>query len=359
MLGDSAHLATSQRHFGSGLCIGQFRLETPFLLCPLAGFTDLSFRQMIRPLGGLGMAYTELLSPKGLKSQSARSLQIAETAPDDQPLVVQLYGTDIDELCDAAVWAAERGSPLVDINMGCPVPKIAGKGGGSGLLRSCVNAVALAAAVVEKCPVPVTVKTRLGWELGNLVAPQLARALEDVGVAAVTIHGRFGEQKFSGSCDWSGIARVVEQVKKIPVIGNGDIRSAHDALAMMRETGCQGVMIGRHALANPWIFRQTEALLRTGIELAPPSRRERLDRMILHFRLMVDRLGSQRGVIEFRKRISWWAKCLAPCPNLRRLGPRIASPQDFYNLTEEYQSALESFRDDPPMWLEDGPSSMR
>ena len=237
------------------MLIGGFAPSSPFFLCPLAGYTDLPFRRLVRRIGGLGLAYTELVNPQGLKAGSARSLEIVETGADDRPLVVQLYGTSVPDLCEAAVWAAERGSPIVDINMGCPVPKVAGKGGGSGILRCCPDAVALAEAVVKACPKPVTVKTRLGWEFGNLVAPELVRRFEDVGVAAVTIHGRYGEQKFSGKSDWDAIARVVESAKSIPIIGNGDVKTADDAVRMMKQTGCQGVMIGRRALADPWIFR--------------------------------------------------------------------------------------------------------
>jgi len=316
------------------MLIGGFAPSSPFFLCPLAGYTDLPFRRLVRKIGGLGLAYTELVNPQGLKSGSARSLEIVETSADDKPLVVQLYGTSVPHLCDAAVWAAERGSPIVDINMGCPVPKVAGKGGGSGILRCCPDAVALAAAVVQACPKPVTVKTRLGWEIGNLVAPELVRMLEDVGVAAVTIHGRFGEQRFSGQCDWDAIAKVVEAARSIPVIGNGDVKSAEDAVRMMNQTGCQGVMIGRRALIDPWIFRDAESLWRTGRTPMAPTRRERAAMMIEHLDMMIERLGEKRACIEFRTRITPWAKGLTPCPDLRRQGPRISSRAEFDALVD-------------------------
>jgi len=309
--------------------IGGFTPQSPFFLCPLAGYTDLPFRRIVRRIGGLGLAYTELVNPKGLKAGSPRSLEIVETDDDDRPLVVQLYGTSVPDLCEAAVWAAERGSPIVDINMGCPVPKVAGKGGGSGILRCCPDAVALAGAVVKACPTPVTVKTRLGWEMGNLVAPDLVRRFEDVGVAAVTIHGRYGEQKFSGKSDWDAITRVVEAAKNIPVIGNGDVRTADDAIRMMKHTGCAGVMIGRRALADPWIFRDAFAQWTTGEAPPKPMRHERAMMMAEHLQMLIDRHGERRGCVEFRTRISWWAKGLAPCPDLRRNGPRISSKAEF------------------------------
>jgi nifR3 family TIM-barrel protein len=336
----------------AAFAIGGFVPESPFFLCPLAGFTDLSFRRMIRPLGGLGLAYTELVNPRGLQMGSARSLQIVETSDDDRPLAVQLYGTEPHELADAAVWAAERGAPVVDINMGCPAPKIAGKGGGSGILRHCPDAVSLAATVVKACPIPVTVKTRLGWFQGDLVAPELARQFEDVGVAAVTIHGRFGEQRFSGAADWSAIARVVEAVRRIPVIGNGDVRSPADALRLMSETGCAGVMIGRRALADPWIFRDACALWSGGSQPPAPTREERLERMLAHFGMMTERLGERRGVVEFRKRVSWWAKGLAPCPTLRRLGPTASTRAEFLAIVERTRAEFDArFGDDEPCLL--------
>lgn len=324
--------------------IGSVKLASNLFLCPIAGYCDLAFRKIVRPLGGLAMAYTDLVSPKGLKRQTPRSLQIVKTDADDQPLGIQLYGSEAAELAEAAAWAAENGATIVDINMGCPVPKVAGKGGGSGLLRNCPNAVAIAAAVVKACPKPVTVKTRLGWFLGDLVAPELAKQFRDVGVAALTIHGRYGEQKFSGSVDLAGISAVVEAVPDMAVIGNGDVRSPTNA-ARMFETGCAGVMIGRRALADQWIFRDTAAYLATGAIPAPPTRKERTLKMIEHFRGMIAELGERRAVIEFRKRISWHVKTIGPCPKLRRAVPYIQEASEFDDLVGEFLNELDQSGD--------------
>lgn len=330
------------------LKIGGVALETNLLLCPLAGYTDLSFRTLIRPMGGLGLAFTELVNPRGLRDGSRRSLEIVESSPEDQPLAIQLYGTDADELAEASVWAAEQGSVTVDINFGCPVPKVAGKGGGSGVLRNCPDAVRIAQAVVRKCPVPVTVKTRLGWEMGNLVAPALARQLEDVGVAALTIHGRYGEQRFAGGVDRTGIRAVVEAVRAIPVIGNGDVKTPEDARIMFAETGCAGVMIGRAALANPWLFRDVNAYLTTGVLPPAPTRLERTLKMIEHFRLMVDRKGPDRAVIEFRKRITPYTKWIGPCPKVRRLIPFVRSIEEWEEIVFEFLEELRAGRAPEP-----------
>lgn len=321
--------------------IGNVELASNLLLCPIAGYCDLAYRLVVRPLGGLGLAFTDLVNPRGLKNQTARSMQIVRTCADDQPLGIQLYGTDPNELAEASVWCAENGATTVDINMGCPVPKVAGKGGGSGLLRCEQNAVAIARAVVRACPLPVTVKTRLGWERGNLVAPALAKQFQDVGVAAVTIHGRYGEQQFSGVVDREGIARVVEAVD-IPVIGNGDIRSPEDARSMIAFTGCAGVMIGRWALADPWIFRDTLAHLLGEPAPSPVSRPDRLRLMVKHFENMIEYLGERRAVTQFRKRMSWYAKTLTPCPKLRRGIPTMNSTPEFYELVGEFARELDA-----------------
>lgn len=320
--------------------IGNVTLQSNLLLCPIAGYCDLPFRLVVRPLGGLGMAYTDLVNPRGLRNQTARSMQIVSTCPEDQPLGIQLYGTQPEELADAAVWAAENGATIVDLNMGCPANKVQGKGGGSGLLRTCDHAVTIADAVVRACPVPVTVKTRLGWEMGRLVAPTLAKQFEDVGVAALTIHGRFGEQRFTGSVHLDGIRAVVQAVRHIPVIGNGDIRSPQDAKTMIEQTGCAGVMIGRRALADPWIFRDTRAFLDTGVIPKPPTRLERTQRMIEHFQNMVSFFGERMAVVLFRKRMTWYSKTIGPCPKLRRTIPYIDTVAQFDELVGEFVEEL-------------------
>jgi nifR3 family TIM-barrel protein len=321
--------------------IGSVEIDNNLLLSPLAGYTDLVYRCLIRPLGGIGLCFTEFVNPRGIINGSSRSIQLVETAPDDRPLTVQLFGTDADELADAAVWAAERGSVTVDINFGCPVPKVAGKGGGSGVLRHCPDAVRIARTVVNKCPCPVTVKTRLGWEMGDLVAPNLARQLEDVGVAALTIHGRYGMQKFAGSVDLDGIRAVVQAVKNIPVFGNGDIQTPHDAHRMIDQTGCAGVMIGRRALGDLWIFRDVHAYLTTGVVPPPPTRLERTRKMIEHFYAMVAHSGPERAVIDFRKRITPYTKFIGPCPSLRRGIPAAKSIGEWEDLVFAFVEEIE------------------
>jgi nifR3 family TIM-barrel protein len=249
------------------LRIGPVQLETPLLLAPIAGHCDLAFRILCRELGGVGLASTDLLNCHSVIRENPKALQLAATNFQDQPLCMQLYGCDQDPLPEAGAWAVDHGAVVVDINMGCPVDKIAKKNGGSLLLCDVERTVRLASRIVESVErasrgrVPVTAKMRLGWDTSRIVAPGLARRLEDVGIQAVTVHGRTTVQMFSGEADWSGIAEVVAAVKAIPVIGNGDVTEPEHVVEMMRRTGCVGVMIGRAALRTPWIFARAARLL--------------------------------------------------------------------------------------------------
>lgn len=343
--------------------LGPLQLGSNLLLAPIAGYCDLAFRTICRELGGVGLACTDLLSPQGLLRGAATSLDLARTNGIDKPVGMQLYGSDPHIMAEGARWAVEHGATVVDINMGCPVDKVTKKDGGSKLLTDLTRAVDIAAAVVrelEKCPldaaewqrrlgdpasptpcthegldrarsegrlesfrapVPLTCKMRLCWstddlDAGRACSPFLAKMLADVGVAAVTVHGRTTEMKFSGSVHHAGIARVVEHVNgAIPVIGNGDVRSASDAKTMLERTGCSGVMIGRAALSTPWIFRDCHALLAQGQTLAPPSEPEQLAIIRRYFDMMRANRDDRYAMFQINRRISWFAK------NMQRLLP--------------------------------------
>jgi nifR3 family TIM-barrel protein len=236
------------------------------------------------------------------------------TAPEDQPLCMQLYGNAEDPLPDAGRWAVDHGAVIVDINMGCPVDKVCKKNGGSLLLCDVDSTVRLAARIVAAIdPVPVTAKLRLGWDARHIVAPRLARMLEDVGVAAITIHGRTTEQRFKGTADVEGIASVVAAVHRVPVIGNGDVVTPDDARRMMERTGCQGVMIGRGALRAPWVFGQTHRFVTVGsppTPMAEPTFCQKIDVMSRHLELIVQHLGTDVAVRTFNSRISWYGKTM-------------------------------------------------
>src|SRR5687767_11511097 len=234
--------------------IGSLALESNLFLSPLAGYTNLPFRLTLRELGGLDLATTDLVNARSLLEKNPKALKLIETSPDDRPLAVQLFGSVPEEMRDAAAYLESIGVSSVDINMGCPVRKVCRVGGGSAMMTEVEKTSALVRGMVNAVKIPVTAKMRLGWDDENLTAPDLARALEDAGVAGVFVHGRTREQGFGGTVNLAGIRKVVEAVRSIPVIGNGDVTTAEAARMMLNETGCAGVSIGRGAFYNPWIF---------------------------------------------------------------------------------------------------------
>ena len=312
------------------LRIGDVTLAGNVLLAPIAGYCDVSFRLVARSCGGVALACTDLLCPEGVLRENKRSMELAATCPEDSPLSIQLYGADPQRLCEAAKWAADHGADIIDINMGCPVDKITKRDGGSALLCDIPRTLDMAQRVVRAVPhIPVTAKLRLGWDEHRLVAPFLANRLEQVGIAAVTVHGRTTEMRFHGAVRLDGIAAVVAAVDKIPIIGNGDIRAAQDAKQMITATGCAGVMIGRAALAAPWVLRDVQTYLQTGVLPPPPTIQQKCQYMRDHFYNMIRFRNQRVAILEFRKRVSWYAKHMNPCRVLRDAMRVIDSMSDF------------------------------
>ena len=328
---------------GAPLTLGPVRLASNLLLAPVAGYCDLAFRLVVRSCGGVGLASTDLLSPHGLIRGSAKSLDLAQTSAGDAPLGMQLYGQDAEILARGAQWAVEHGADVVDINMGCPVDKVTKTNGGSMLLCDPERTVRLAERVVRAAErasggrVPVTAKLRLGWDAESIVAPRLARALERVGVAGVTVHGRTTEQRFRGAVDLAGVGAVVAAVERIPVIGNGDVATPEACVEMIRQTGCAGVMIGRGAFPAPWLPRDCWALQTTGRVPAEPTREEKIDLIERYFELMVKHRGERYAMTHIRRRISWFGKRLVPCKAFKE-SIRLAVGVD------EVRASLERFR---------------
>lgn len=296
-----------------GFSIGSRTLPSRYCLAPLAGYTHLAFRRALRELGGLGLATTDLVHATQLVNGHRHSLDLISTDPLDRPLSVQIFSGNDDHLVDAARWLQERGYQGVDINMGCPMAKINGQGGGARLLCDADNASRLVERVVTAVQIPVTVKMRLGWDRDSIASPMLARRFESIGVAAITIHGRTRQQGFHGHVDLSGIQATVEAVENIPVIGNGDVRSVEDALQMRRVTGCDAIAIGRGAMLDPWLFRK---LMDTEARLPPrePTADEQVDFLSRHFHLMTEQHGD-RSCLLFRKFAAWY-------------GARLGVPED-------------------------------
>jgi tRNA-dihydrouridine synthase B len=267
--------------------IGQHTINPPLALAPMAGHTNHAFRTFVREQGGCGLVCTELISSNIIKHSGVkRALNMFDWTPDEMPFAVQLFGNDPDAMALAARIVVDYGAPIVDINMGCWVPKVAGKGGGAALLKDVCTATAVVEAVVNAVDVPVTVKVRSGWDAGDMTAVPFAKAAEQAGVKAIAVHGRYAKQGFQGDADWD-VIRQVKEVVTIPVFGNGDVKNAADARRMLALTGCDGVMIGRVALGQPWVFNHIAHELTTGESLPEPTLSQRAAIALEHARRIV------------------------------------------------------------------------
>ncbi len=326
--------------------IGPHELTSPLFLSPLAGYTNLPMRLTVRELGGLGWATTDLVNARSLIERNRTALRLVATAPGDEPLAIQLFGAVPEEMRDAAVMCAEMGAHSVDINMGCPVRKVVNVGGGSAMMTELNKTATLVRGMVDAVKIPVTAKMRLGWDEQNLTAPDLARTLEDAGIAAVFVHGRTRAQGFSGRVNLDGIRSVVTAVKTIPVIGNGDVTTPEAAQHMREQTGCAGVSIGRGAFYDPWIFKRTAHLFDTGELVPEPDFAERIRVMRRHYDRYVEFYGEADGSKHFRKVAPWYAKRFGPSKPFKRDIIRINSRADFEKTLGDYTAWRTQFCDE-------------
>jgi tRNA-dihydrouridine synthase B len=318
------------------VALGELRLATPLLLSPLAGYTNLPFRRVIREIGGVGLCTTDLVNARSLLEKNRKALKLIETCAEDAPLAVQIFGSVPSEMIAATRMLEDLGINSVDVNMGCPVKKVCGVGGGSAMMTELDRTAALVRGMVEAVKIPVTCKMRLGWDDDNLTAPDLARALESAGVKALMVHGRTRQQGFEGSVNLAGIRRVVEAVRDIPVFGNGDITGPLAAKTMIDSTGCAGISIGRGAFYNPWIFAHTVHFLDTGVLPPEPAFAERIRVMNRHLDLMIEVFGESLGCVMFRKVGPWYAKRFGPSSFFNKGIVRIVTRADYNTLLEKY-----------------------
>jgi tRNA-dihydrouridine synthase B len=317
--------------------IGSLQLENWFIMAPMAGITNLPFRLMVKRMGA-GLVSTELISSVGLSLNSIGSLIYLRSHPEEKPLTVQIFGAEPQTMATAARIVMESGADLVDINMGCPVKKVTKTGAGAGLLRDFKNLEKVVSAVRRACHIPLTVKIRTGWSSDKPVACEVARIVEDCGADAITLHARFVTQKYSGRADWDMIGRVKSQVK-IPVIGNGDVREPLHALEMKAQTGCDGVMIGRAAVANPWIFRQILQLDK-GLPVETPDLTERRALIMNHFSLLSDFIGEYKAAFPMRGILLRYTKGLAHSSRFREKITKIKDSESLISLLDEYFTFL-------------------
>jgi nifR3 family TIM-barrel protein len=354
--------------------IGSLTLSSNLFLSPLAGYTNLPFRLVVREIGGVGLCTTDLVNARSLLEKNKNAFKLIETRPADSPLAVQLFGSVPEEMRDAAQKLESLGFASVDINMGCPVRKVCNVGGGSAMMSELAKTAALVRGMVNAVKIPVTAKMRLGWDEDNLTAPDLARALEDTGVAAIFVHGRTRQQGFSGTVNLAGIRAVVQAVKNIPVIGNGDVITPQAAKKMLDDTGCAGVSIGRGAFYNPWIFRHTLEYLQSfrrgefhepqisqnpdkdeGSCNSPlrenglppePSFAERVRVMCRHLDLMIEVFGEEPGCRMFRKVAPWYARRFGPCHEFNKRVVQVSTRAGFREVLENYTRWRQQFLDD-------------
>jgi nifR3 family TIM-barrel protein len=334
--------------------IGNVQIESPFVLAPLAGVSDSPFRQLAREQGAAAV-YTEMVSADGLVRGNQATMDYIAFEPQERPIGVQLFGSDPAVMADAtrvlSELPPERRPDIIDINMGCPVRKVVTRAAGAALLQDVPLIERIVAAMSAASSLPVTAKIRLGWDGQSRNVVDVARALEGAGAAAVAIHARTRAEKFEGNAHWDMIGEAKKAVG-IPVIGNGDVRSAADAVRMLETTGCDGVMLGRAAFGDPWVFKRILALVERGEDLPPPTAEERLHAGVRHLGMLVRTAGESVAAKEMRKHVAWYIKGLPHSARVREQVIRTRSADDMLQLLKAYLSelaahGLESFTPEP------------
>ncbi len=314
--------------------IADLQLESPFVLAPLAGITDKAMRSLCTQQGA-SLTYTEMASGKGLWYGDRKSRALLDIGEDEGPVAYQLFGSDPEIMAFAVKDLREKDNVLFDLNVGCPVPKIVKNGEGSALLKKLDVLYDVAEAMVEATKKPVTAKIRMGFARGENTAVETAKVLESAGVAAITVHGRTREQYYEGKADWQVIADVKAAVR-VPVIGNGDVLTGADAMRMLEETGCDGVMIARGALGNPWIFRDAVALWRGDMQPEPPDAAEKLAMLLKHLDMVIADKGERIAVKEIRKHVGWYVKGMRGASTIKRTVNGIEDVAEMKKVLKQY-----------------------
>ena len=314
------------------LKIGNVELRNNIFLAPMAGITDLPFRLICEKYGA-GLCCTEMVSSKGIYYNDSKTKLLLNIKGEQRPVAVQLFGSDVESLKFAAQYVSNF-ADIIDINMGCPAPKIVKNGDGSKLLLNINLVYQIATEVVKSSKVPVTAKIRKGWDTNHIVAVEVAKILEKAGISAITVHGRTREEYYSGKADWDIIRKVKDSVN-IPVIGNGDIKSKEDAEKMFEETNVDGIMIGRAAIGNPWIFEEVVNYLE-GKEQRKVTKKERLDTIIEHINLEVEEKGEIIAIKEMRKQLAYYVKNMKDASKIREKINRIETRKELIDCLTEY-----------------------
>ena len=316
--------------------IGNVKIENNVFLAPMAGITDKPFREICRRFGA-GMVYSEMISAKGLYYNDKKTASLMDMTG-EKPCAIQIFGSEPEIMAEIIPKVMEFKPDIIDINMGCPAPKIVNNGDGSALMKMPELMGKIMRAVTDASPVPVTAKIRKGWEEDNSLL--CAKILEDNGASAVAVHGRTREEFYGGKADWGVITRIKQELK-IPVIGNGDIFSAEDAIRMFEQTGCDGVMVARGAQGNPWLFKEINELIKTGEVKTAPQPQERLRVALEHILRLIEDKGESRGIKEARKHLAWYIKGLKGATQIRT---EIFKISDFATMSRILTNYIDTFR---------------
>ncbi len=314
------------------ITIGKCKIEKTAALAPMAGVADTAMRTLCTQYGA-SFVVGEMVSAKGLCYNDRKSAQLLSVTQKERPMAVQIFGDDPDFMARAAEMASHYAPDIIDINMGCPVPKVAGNGSGCALMRNQDLAASIVKAASQATDIPITVKIRKGWDDNSVNAVEFAQAMEQAGAKAITVHGRTRKQMYAGKADW-GIIAAVKRAVKVPVIGNGDVSTAQQCVQMYKETGCDLVMVGRGALGNPWLFSEIRSLFDGGIFTAPDIS-QRMEVMLKHIEMLIADKGEHIGIKEARKHCAWYIKGLHGAARLRRSCGELSSIDDVKNLAQE------------------------
>lgn len=321
--------------------IGNVEIKNQVVLAPMAGISNTAYRQIIKEMGA-GLIFAEMVSDKALVYGSEKTFDLLKMSDMERPIAQQIFGSDVDSFVKAAKLVEDKMHPdIIDINMGCPVPKVAIKSqAGSALLKNPDKIKEIVSAVVKAVSVPVTVKIRSGWDAYSVNAVEVAKVIEEAGASAITVHGRTRAQGYSGNADWNIIKQVKEMVS-IPVIGNGDVTSAEKAKEMLDFTGCDAVMIGRGVLGNPWLIKECVSYLDSGIIPPKPSAREKIEMLKRHYQLLVDSTSEKQAILEIRTHALWYIKGMPKSAYIKNEICKTKNSEDLFKILNDYLGDLD------------------
>ena len=316
--------------------IGNVEIKNKIVLAPMAGISNTAYRQIIKEMGA-GLIFAEMVSDKALVYGSEKTFDLLKMSDMERPIAQQIFGSDVSSFVQAAKLVENMMHPdIIDINMGCPVPKVAIKSqAGSALLKNPEKIREIVKAVVEAVKVPVTVKIRSGWDEKSINAVEVAKVIEEAGASAITVHGRTRAQGYSGKADWNIIKKVKEAVK-IPVIGNGDVTSAEKAIEMLEYTGCDAVMIGRGVLGNPWLIKECVMYLETGVIPPRPTNEEKIEMLKRHYQLLVQSTSEKQAILEIRSHALWYVKGMPKSAYIKNEICKTKNSEDLFKILDEY-----------------------